>query len=198
MLHGRPHWGAKKMKKVFVLLIASLILFSSCVCIVSREFPIEPVNVVVRNFNITETVIVRLDINLINISYEKKLSKKEYGIFDSFLVNNEIDDEMLIQPQKVDLEKNRLEWHRFWGGEAITLFNLNNSKLEDRVVLLLKINNHLYFIDSNYIGKKILFRLNEDRTFTKLDVNQYENLFSVNYDKDEKHNFEVTIKLTEN
>ncbi|MBP5403377.1 MAG: hypothetical protein J6Y36_09495 [Treponema sp.] len=186
------------MKKVFVLLIASLILFSSCVSIGSREFPIEPVNVVVKNFDIAETVIVRLDINLISISYEKKLSKKEYGIFDSFLVSNEIDDEMLIQPQKVDLGKNQLEWHRFWVGESINLFNLNNSKLEDRVVLLLRINNHLYFIDSNYIGKKTLFRLNEDRTFTKLDVNQYENLFSVNYDKDEKHNFEVTIKLTEN
>lgn len=190
--------AAKKMKKVFVLLIASLILFSSCVSIGSRKFPIEPVNVVVKNFDIAETVIVRLDINLISISYEKKLSKKEYGIFDSFLVSNEIDDEMLIQPQKVDLGKNQLEWHRFWVGESINLFNLNNSKLEDRVVLLLKINNHLYFIDSNYIGKKTLFRLNEDRTFTKLDVNQYENLFSVNYDKDEKHNFEVTIKLTEN
>ena len=88
------------MKRVFILLIASLILFSSCVCLGSRELMVKPVNVVVKNFDITETNIVRLDLSKVNNLYENKISKKEYEIFNSFLENNEIDNEILIQPQK--------------------------------------------------------------------------------------------------
>ena len=92
--------------------------------------------------------------------------------------------------------KNQLEWHELWVGEAINFSNLKNSKIEDRVILILKINKHLYFIDSNYIGKRIVFKLNNDKTFSKLDFNQYGNLFSINYDKEEKYNFEVIIKFS--
>ena len=93
------------MKKVFVLLISSLILFSDCVCIGSRDLIFKPVNVVLRNFDITEAIIVKLDISSVTNLYAKKLSKKENKILDLFLVNNQIDDEILIQPQKKILKK---------------------------------------------------------------------------------------------
>ncbi len=180
------------MKKLSFLIIINLVLFSSCVCIGSRELIIEPVNVTLENFNLDENIIVRFNYNKSN--YSKKLPDNFYKILQKYLVNNEIDNILLNCAQRIDFEHKQLKWSFFLTSEPITLFNLRKGGLENKVILVLKFENQLFFIDSDYIESNIIFKLNDDKTFLQSDIKQYEKSFSILYNKTDEYNFTIIKK----
>lgn len=94
----------------------------------------------------------------------------------------------------MDFEHKQLKWSFFLTSEPITLFNLRKDDPENKVILVLKFENQLFFIDSDYIESNIIFKLNDDKTFLQSDIKQYEKSFSILYNKTDEYNFTIIKK----
>ena len=182
------------MKKLSEFILVAL-LFTSCMAVGSRDLILEPVTVILNNCDKDRNTVLRItNVVFSELDYDKKLSEKYFKIFQNNGLYSELEDYVFIQPSEISSKKDYFFWSRIGIGEPVYLFNINKSGLQNRFILIFQDNKNLYFIDSDYFDKKYVFKLNPDKTFSKLQAQEYETVFTLEISYNNSYEIKINKK----